>query len=882
MKSNRQYIHYILFILIFLQAWIIPIAHAEEKTFSPIHAFKKYCASCHGEKGDGKSNAAQGLIPPPRNFTDPKALVDLTREKMLHAVQEGKTGTAMVAWKSLFTPKEIELLVDYIRDTLMASSRAGDASPGRRIFADYCSVCHGDKGDTAIWARNGLTPSPRNFTTDQARKELSLERMLFSVTYGRPNTAMPAWGERLSKEEIQQVIDYIRKAFLFPEGEAETLAKMAAKAPATQNQGHQHQHFDTVEMARPMPLGMVGDVAWGEEFYNHNCADCHGKEGNGKGVRSDFIFPKPRDFTHPSSTHKFNREHLFDVVTNGMPHTEMSAWGKVLNRQEIANVVEYIFQTFITPRLPTGFLDEARSELLQRKPLTGHHSHAHPGMPMAWIWPIIVFMTLVSLWALATNTPTPRTMRTINLIDVPGLGGLVRYLNKTPQPLAMMKLLSVTVFILIIIAGIIGSQWPERNFATVIVWGLWWPLVIISVFFFGSAWCAICPWETLSKLLVFQKLWRRPAPSNRPIRKVPPLLRNVWGALFLFVGLTWLELGVGVTTIPMATALMALLMLILAVIGLLLYERKAFCRYFCPVGRTIGYYSRLAPIEVRPLNDDICAKCTTMECYNGTKDLEPCPTHLTLGRFAQNTFCLSCGSCVLSCPHRNASWRLRPMASEATDNARPHWDGSWFMLGLLGLTIFHGITMVSFWQQWINTLSGWLGETGKPLISFTILLWLFFFLPALVYGIAIKFTQWQTRTKVPYRTLFSRLAFITLPLAFTYHLAHNLDHLIGETAGLGLVLANPLGIDTLPMTAMERMFLMEDKILPSWAIFTIQAGLITLGFWLAIQIIRHRGRNALESLENLKGFHLLPLIVFACIATGFNLWLLAQDMTMRM
>jgi polyferredoxin len=73
---------------------------------------------------------------------------------------------------------------------------------------------------------------------------------------------------------------------------------------------------------------------------------------------------------------------------------------------------------------------------------------------------------------------------------------------------------------------------------------------------------------------------------------VPKKLRNLWPATLLFVGLSWLELGVGVTASPYATALMAILMVLLAVLAMVLFKDKAFCRYFCPVGRTVGVYSQ--------------------------------------------------------------------------------------------------------------------------------------------------------------------------------------------------------------------------------------------------------------------------------------------------
>ncbi len=36
-------------------------------------------------------------------------------------------------------------------------------------------------------------------------------------------------------------------------------------------------------------------------------------------------------------------------------------------------------------------------------------------------------------------------------------------------------------------------------------------------------------------------------------------------------------------------------------------------------------------------------------------------------------------------------------------------------------------------------------------------------------------------------------AFAALPLAFAYHIAHNINHLVLENRGLGDILNNPLG-----------------------------------------------------------------------------------------
>jgi polyferredoxin/mono/diheme cytochrome c family protein len=763
---------------------------------------------------------------------------------------------------------------------------AEELSTGERIFSENCSVCHGDKGDKGMYATTGLNPPPRNFTDDMAREELSRERMIYSVTHGRPGTAMMPWGNRLSPEEIERVVDHVRDKLMFPMGEHKWHMQMGMDMSAGASmQGHDHNaHWDLADIAKPMPFSLNGDVERGKEFYDDNCSVCHGEQGNGQGPRSHFIFPKPRDFTATYSLYKFSREHLFYTVSDGVVGTEMPAWKHVLDRQTIADVVEYVFQSFIAPNLPEGYVDQMAAKL-REKPAAMGHSHGggmHPSLPWDYIKWILLFMVLVLVWSLISPPPKDASPFSLPLTRIPVIAPFVRFLNRSAIPVSVLKVISMAAYLLVIVAGIFGTVHAEHNFATVLVWGLWWPLVIISVFFFGSAWCAICPWESLSKLAVLGKLWRRPNKERRRTARVPKKWRNVYPALLLFMGLTWLELGAGVTTIPWATAGMALVMFVLASICLYLWERKAFCRYFCPVGRTIGYYGRLAPVEVRPEDESICATCTTLECYRGTEEIEPCPTNLVVGRFSENTFCISCGSCMLSCPHKNVTWRLRAMDSEATTESRPRWDGAWFMLGLLAITIFHGLTMLGPWGEAVTWMSGILHDRDPYLLTFTIMMLLGFALPVAIYALCIWAVRFTAPGAISFKQLFSRLAFASLPLAFAYHLAHNLDHFIREKPDFWAVLMNPLGEGMRPLTNMERhILMMETPIADHW-IFLGQSLLMMFGFWVAMKIIRFRSRDAVRGGGDLSGYRLLPAYLFAVVITVFNLWLLGQSMVMRL
>ena len=317
---------------------------------TPAALFHNYCSVCHGEKGDGKSRAQYSLNPPPIDFTTVNA-AQMPRARMIEAVTNGRPGTAMSGWKTQLSPKEIESIVDYVRNTFMPASASTDSSLGRSIFSKNCSVCHGEKGDGKSRAQASLNPPPRDFTAISPT-EMTQQRMITSVTFGRPDTAMSGFKSQLSQKEISAVVDYIRSSLMKQDGTAGISGTQAVlKQPATSPAQPQAPVAKAVavNMSAAMPNGLRGDSVKGGGFYMTNCATCHGITGDGRGPRAYFINPKPRDFLHPASRQAFNRPALFTAISEGKRGTEMPAWDKVLTPQEIANVAEFVFQQFIHP-----------------------------------------------------------------------------------------------------------------------------------------------------------------------------------------------------------------------------------------------------------------------------------------------------------------------------------------------------------------------------------------------------------------------------------------------------------------------------------------------------------------------------------------------------
>jgi mono/diheme cytochrome c family protein len=81
---------------------------------------------------------------------------------------------------------------------------------GRQLYQSNCAACHGaaGKGDGPLAA--GLRPSPGDFSEHMAAGKHTDGQIYTWVRDGVPNSAMPAWGERLSEEQLWQVVSYVR------------------------------------------------------------------------------------------------------------------------------------------------------------------------------------------------------------------------------------------------------------------------------------------------------------------------------------------------------------------------------------------------------------------------------------------------------------------------------------------------------------------------------------------------------------------------------------------------------------------------------------------------------------------------------------------------
>ncbi|MGE4581404.1 MAG: 4Fe-4S binding protein, partial [Synechococcus sp.] len=150
------------------------------------------------------------------------------------------------------------------------------------------------------------------------------------------------------------------------------------------------------------------------------------------------------------------------------------------------------------------------------------------------------------------------------------------------------------LFVAVNLALWLGPQTRSENPALNLFWAWWWPLILLSYPLVGRLWCAVCPFMVWGRIIQAIVPWRpRAWPHGETDRWASPLLAAGFAAI-----LVWEE----VWNLENTAWLSSCLLLVItagAVIGSLLFEKRFWCRYLCPVGGMNGLFAKLSILELR-------------------------------------------------------------------------------------------------------------------------------------------------------------------------------------------------------------------------------------------------------------------------------------------
>ncbi|MEZ4742951.1 MAG: 4Fe-4S binding protein [Bdellovibrionota bacterium] len=503
-----------------------------------------------------------------------------------------------------------------------------------------------------------------------------------------------------------------------------------------------------------------------------------------------------------------------------------------------------------------------------------HHMHhtdnsLHSTYPALEAYTIVIIFVLIGIWYLRrigeqTFSNKAHSWR-FDLFRIPGLENLVKWRFFS----YFIRSIPAFLFITVLVTGFWGNT--RTSFAAPFTWLFWWTLLIVFVAFAGKIFCAACPWDFFANLFEFGWIKRKKITSQSVNLKWPRFLANIYLASGLFIVLTWLELGYGITKSSYITAWLGLGFIALIIVCALLFERRSFCRFGCPIGRISGVYSQFSPLELRVKNKSTCNTCTDHACVRGTDQSTPCPTFQIPYRLRENTYCTLCTECIRSCDKNNLTIKMRPLGTDLYNAKTARSDEVLLTVIIFVLTFFHGLTMTPTWFDWTSKFS--LKFDLIYIQSFTILMAALLGAGFLFFSNFIKLIQ--VRYRLPKISAGLIMSFI--PLVLGYHLGHNFMHLFEELTNLVPLINDPFGRNwnIWGWQNFQPFPLIEHKVIKYLQFFAI-----IIGFWYSAKTLRSRIEQIAPTKSTATALYLSHYIVL--ISMGIlALWFVYQPMAMR-
>ena len=214
-----------------------------------------------------------------------------------------------------------------------------------------------------------------------------------------------------------------------------------------------------------------------------------------------------------------------------------------------------------------------------------------------WLYLTGAGLTVAASFALigllVRRAPTAQDHKRIDLTHLP----IGRVLG-APAVLAGLRILCVGLYLLVVVAGLIGTQSPLKNIAPAMVWAVWWVGMAYVSALLGNLWALVNPLDTL--FAAAESIYGRLRPGQ-PLTlglRYPESL-GVWPAVALFFTFIWMEMAWEASDHPASLAAAMLGYSALTWLGMLLFGRAEWLRRGEVFSLVFGLIARFAPTEAR-------------------------------------------------------------------------------------------------------------------------------------------------------------------------------------------------------------------------------------------------------------------------------------------
>ncbi|MCA6605744.1 MAG: cyclic nucleotide-binding domain-containing protein, partial [Pseudanabaena sp. M007S1SP1A06QC] len=455
-----------------------------------------------------------------------------------------------------------------------------------------------------------------------------------------------------------------------------------------------------------------------------------------------------------------------------------------------------------------------------------------------------IAQAVISEQALWSVQSSKNAFRVDLLTDVPWLRRILLS-NWYPEGIWYVMM---AFFVPVTIAGFFGPQARDSSITLNLFWAWWWPGYLLLFVFIGRLWCAVCPFMITAEWIRRFSLWLFP----RQQLTWNTQWLNRWGAWFLFGGFVAIYLWEKLWDLPHHGALSAWLLLAItagAVICSLIYERRLWCRYLCPIGGMNGMFAKLAMVEVRATQQVCGSQCSTFGCYKGSaatavtfadalptegQATEGCPLYSHPAQLQDNRDCMLYMICMKACPNRSVQLNLRFPTSDLLENHQAFSAEVALLLLLLGGVFMHHSHRILDWLGF-----GYFPVDADHLLPSTAIALALLSIPALLTYLAHAIA----RRLDPEQPEYLRVIYAYLPLTLAVNLAHYIPAAVTEAGRLLPVLARTLG------SSGEHLFTL------TWSLEVAQflqgVTLLSAVIFSIYPLLRITGRSLLSNLPHL-------------------------------
>ncbi|MGW8324815.1 MAG: sigma 54-interacting transcriptional regulator, partial [Desulfobacterales bacterium] len=342
------------------------------------------------------------------------------------------------------------------------------------------------------------------------------------------------------------------------------------------------------------------------------------------------------------------------------------------------------------------------------------------------------------------------------------------------------QLVAGAFFLLIIYLGFLGTQTPNHNVSLELTWGLWEPLVMLSCIFAARIWCAICP-VGASTSFISRKFGLS--------RNVPYFIRNYGSYLAVagIVAIFWSEVVFNMPSSPRATAILILFISVPAFILALVYKRRIWCRFLCPLGKLVGFISRCSILELRA-NQNICNNdCMENSCYVGKDHQAGCPVFEAPFTLHNNQDCILCGNCIKNCANQVPAINLRIPGQELWTFRKPDLTMAILVSIIMGTQFFRGLENNGYFHKFVFAQT-------QPWIIYSVLMVISASLAFLFIKVAGN-TILGSKSNLSSRAMQNLVAYAFVPMVAIFELSFHFERLISRGGQLLPTLGRQLGFN---------------------------------------------------------------------------------------